>query len=96
MGGRVLGVRAEPLSEARVGDMDVENPKLAITRVPKAVEHSDRYCHPCAGARPDYLIAEREFSLSLEDIERIHVVRVHMRVHDESRTEAGIYCLEFG
>jgi hypothetical protein len=76
--------------------MDVENPKLAITRVPKAVEHSDRYRHPCSGARADYLIAEREFGLALQDIKRIHMVRVRMRIHAESRTEADIYCLEFG
>ena len=96
MGGRALGVRAESLSEARVGGMDVDNPKLAITRVPKAVEHSDRYRHPCPRARADNLIAEREFGLPLEDIKRIHVVRVRMRVHAESRAEALIDCLEFG
>jgi len=26
--------------------MDVENPELAVTRVPKAVEHSDRNRYP--------------------------------------------------
>jgi hypothetical protein len=65
-----LGVRAEPVSEACVGSMDVEDPKLAIARVPKAVEHSDRYRHPRSNTREDYLIAERELSLSLEDIKR--------------------------
>jgi hypothetical protein len=34
-GGWALRVGAEALSEAGVGSMDVEDPKLAIARVPK-------------------------------------------------------------
>jgi hypothetical protein len=76
--------------------MDVENPKLAIPGVPKAVKHSDRYRHPRSSRSADDLIAERELSLSLEDIKGIHVVPVGVWVHTESRAEAGIDYLELG
>lgn len=76
--------------------MDVENPKLAIPRVPKAVKHSDRYRHPRSSTSTDDLIAERELSLSFEDIKGIHVVPVGVWVHAESWPEAGIDYLELG
>jgi hypothetical protein len=74
--------------------MDVENPKLAIPRVPKAVKHSDRHRHPRSSTSADDLTAERELSLSFEDIKRIHMVPVCVRLHAESRAEAGIDYLE--
>ena len=83
------------MSEARVGSVDVENPKLAVTYVPKAVKHSRRYRDPRSGTSADHLIAERELSLSSKDIQRIHVVHVRMRVHAESRAEAAVDYLEF-
>jgi hypothetical protein len=70
--------------------MDVENPKLAVTRVPKAVKDSGRYRHPRSRRRADDLIAERELSLSSEDIKGIHMVPVDVWVHAESRAEAAI------
>lgn len=82
------------MREARVGSVDVENPKLAITRVPKAVKDSDRYRNPRSGTSADELIAERELGLSFEDIKGIHVVPVGVWLHAESRTEAGIDYLE--
>jgi hypothetical protein len=74
--------------------MDVENPKLAVTRVPKAVKDSDRHRHPRPGTSAHDLIAERELSLSFEDIKGIHVVAVGVWLHAESRAEAGIDHLE--
>lgn len=76
--------------------MDVENPKLAIPRVPTAVKHSDRYRHPRSCTSADDLIAERELSLSFEDIKGIHVVPVGVWARAESRAEAGIDYLELG
>jgi hypothetical protein len=91
-----LGIRAEPLSEARVRSMDVENPKLAVTRVPKAMQHSNRYGNPRSGTSADYLIAKGELSFSFQDIKGIHVVPVNMRVDAESRAEASVDYLELG
>ena len=84
------------MREARVGSMDVENPKLAIPRVPKAVKRSYRYCHPRPSTGADDLIAERELGLSFEDIKGIHVVPVGVWLHAESGAEAGIDYLELG
>lgn len=76
--------------------MDVENPKLAITRVPKAVKDSDRHRYPRSGPSADDLITQRELSLAFEDIKRIHGVPVDVWLHAESRAEAGIDHLELG
>jgi hypothetical protein len=64
--------------------VDVENPKLAVARVPKAVNYSDRYGHPRSGASSDDLIAERELGLAFENIEGIDVVSVGVWVNAES------------
>jgi hypothetical protein len=74
--------------------MDVDHPKLAVAGIPKAVNHSYRYGHPCSRPSPDDVIAERELGLSVENIERINVVRVAVWVNAESRTKAGIDDLE--
>jgi hypothetical protein len=76
--------------------MDVENPKLAVAGIPKAVNHSYRYGHPCPRASADDVIAERELGLSLENIERINVVSMAVWVNAESRTKAGIDDLQLG
>jgi hypothetical protein len=76
--------------------MDVENPKLAVARVPKAVHHSDRCGHPCPRTSTDDLVAERELGLALENIEGIDVVSVGVWVDAESRAKAGIDYLELG
>jgi hypothetical protein len=55
-------------------EQDVENPKLAVARVPKAVNYSDRCGNPCSSASTDDLVAERELGLAFEDIEGIDVV----------------------
>jgi hypothetical protein len=70
--------------------MDVENPKLTVAGVPKAMNHSYRYGHPCSRASADDVIAERELGLSLENIERINVVAVTVWVNAESGTKAGV------
>jgi hypothetical protein len=76
--------------------MYVENPKLAVAGIPKAVNHSHRYGHPCSRPSTDDVFAERELGLSLENIERINVVAVAVSVNAESRTKAGIDDLELG
>jgi hypothetical protein len=76
--------------------MDVENPKLAVAGVPKAVNRSDRCGHPHSGASMDDLIAECELGLAFENIERIDVVFVAVWVKAESRAEASINYLELG
>ena len=83
------------MSEARVGSVDVENPKLAVTYVPKAVKHSRRYRDPRSSTNADHLIAKRELSLSVEDIEGTHVVPVRTWVYAESRAEAAVDYFEF-
>jgi hypothetical protein len=74
--------------------MDVENPQLAVTRIPKAVNRSDRCGHPGSGAGTDDLIAERELGLAVEDIEGIDMVWVGVWVNADSRAKAGIDYLE--
>jgi hypothetical protein len=76
--------------------MDVENPKLAVARVPEAVNCSDRCGHPCSGTRVDDFIAECEFGFAFQNIEGIDVVSVGVWINAETRAEAGIDYLELG
>jgi hypothetical protein len=76
--------------------MYVENPKLTVAGIPKAVNDSYRHGHPCSRPSADDVFAERELGLSLENIERINVVAVAVSVNAESRTKAGIHDLELG
>ena len=76
--------------------MDVENPKLAVADVPKAVKHSDGYGHPCSCASMDDVITKPELSLSFKNIERINVVGVGVWVDAESGAKASIDDFEFG
>jgi hypothetical protein len=64
--------------------MDVEDPKLALADVAKAVKHSCRCGHPCSWASMDDVVAELELSLSLEHIERINVIAVAVWINAES------------
>ena len=75
--------------------MNVENPELAVTRVPKAVEHSHRNRYPRSGIGAHNLIPKRELSLAFEDIKGIHVVPMRMRVHAKSRAKAALDHLQF-
>jgi hypothetical protein len=70
--------------------MDVEDPKLALADVPKAVKHSCRCGHPCSWASMDEVIAELELSLSFEHIERINVIAVAVWINAESGAKASI------
>jgi hypothetical protein len=74
--------------------MDVENPKLAVARVPEAVTHSYRYGDPRSSAGPDDILSKGELSLAFEHIEGIDVVPMCVCLHAESRPEAGIDYLE--
>jgi len=76
--------------------MDVENPKLAVADVPKAVKHSDGYGHPCSCASMDDVITKPELSLSFKNIERINVVGVGVWVNAESGAKASIDDFELG
>jgi hypothetical protein len=76
--------------------MDVENPKLALADVSKAVKHSYRCGHPVSRADMDDVIAELELSLSFKHIEGVNVIGVAVRVNAESEAEASIDDFELG
>jgi hypothetical protein len=89
-------VCAEPIGEADVGGVDVENPKLALADVPKAVKHSYRCGNPCSRASMDDVIAKPELSRSLKNIERINVIPVAVWVNAKSGAKASIDDFELG
>jgi hypothetical protein len=70
---------AEPLCEADVRRVEVEQPKLRAAGVAKAVADARRRCHEAARASADDLVAHLELGLPGEDVERIDEVVVHMR-----------------
>jgi hypothetical protein len=76
--------------------MDVENPKLALADVPKAVKHSGRCGNPCSWTSMDDVIAEPELSLSLKNVERISVIPVAVDVDAESGAKLKLDDFEFG
>ena len=85
-----LRVCAEPTDETDVGGMDVEDPKVAIADVPKAVKNPNRCGNPCSRATSDDVIAKPKFSFSFKHIEGIGVIRVGVRVNAESGAKARI------
>jgi hypothetical protein len=74
--------------------MHVENPKLAVAHVPEAVKYPNGDRHPRSDTSTDDLIAKRELGLAFENIERVDVISVAMRVNAESRPKAAIDHLE--
>ncbi len=60
--------------------MDVENPKLAGARVPEAVNNAHRRGDVGSSATRNGPIADHELGLALENVERVDVVCVSVRL----------------
>ena len=71
---------AHPIDESGRGRVDVEEARASGAGVPEAVPHPRRSGDE--GARPGAkgLVAERELELAFEDVERVGVLRVDVRV----------------
>lgn len=77
--------------------MHVEHPQLAVAGVAKAVAHADRRGYPAARERAEDVLADRELGLPLEDVERVDVICVHVRVDAlEVRPKAELDHLDLG
>ena len=67
--------------------MDVDHPRTIRARIRERVRESDRRCDERARAETELLVADQELGLAVEDVERVDVVVVGVRV---GAVEAGL------
>ena len=68
--------------------MDVQEPELPVARVAEPVDGADRRRHPRPRGAADHVAVDRELGLALEDVERVDVVVVRVRIRPlEARLE---------
>ena len=78
---RVGCVTPQPLGEAHVWRVDIDQAKLRVRNVPEAMRDARRRRHEASGAGPEDIIPDLKLGLACEHIERVDVVVVSMRIN---------------
>ena len=71
---------AETLGEADVRCVDVEYAEFGVARIAEAVPDPGRRGHERTGLGAEGVVADEKFRVAREDVERVHEVRVHVRI----------------